>query len=80
MARLVLWVEAMTPTRTAADPTLISPEVLRALGLERRHSRGRDIAVALGIAAVGAILGAGAVLLRAGVVSLWKPKPDAATS
>ena len=64
----------MKPTKRAAPPTLTSADVLEALGLERRHNRGRDVAVAVGIAAAGAVVGAGAVLLRAGMVSLSKPK------
>lgn len=64
----------MKPRKTAPPPTLTSSDVLEALGLERRHSRGRDVAVAVGIAAAGAVVGAGAVLLRAGMASLSKPK------
>ena len=64
----------MKSTKRAAPPTLTSADVLEALGLERRHNRGRDVAVAVGIAAAGAVVGAGAVLLRAGMVSLSKPK------
>ena len=71
---MVLKTEDMKTRKPAAPPTLTSSDVLEALGLERRHNRGRDVAVAVGIAAAGAVVGAGAVLLRAGVVSLSKPK------
>lgn len=71
---MVLTVGNMKPKKPVAPPPLKSSEVLEALGLERRHSKGRDVAVAVGIAAAGALVGAGAVLLRAGVVSLSKPK------
>ena len=60
--------------KPSISPKLSSADVLEALGLERRHNRGRDVAVAVGIAAAGAVVGAGAVLLRAGMVSLSKPK------
>jgi hypothetical protein len=68
----------MKSKKKAPPATLTSSDVLEALGLERRHSRSRDVAVAVGIAAAGAVVGAGAVLLRAGMVSLAKPKAPAA--
>lgn len=69
------WVGGMkSPKKSAAPPKLSSSDVLDALGLERRHSKSRDVAVAVGLAAAGAVVGAGAVLLRAGVVSLSTPK------
>ena len=57
--------------KTALEqPKLTSSDVLEALGLERRHARGRDVALAFGFAAAGALVGAGVVLLRAGLLSL----------
>ena len=53
---------------------LSSDDVLEALGLERRRSRGQDLAVAVGLAAGGLLVGATAVLLRAGFVSLSTPR------
>ena len=75
----------MKTRKPAAPPLLTSADVLEALGLERRHNRSRDVAVAVGIAAAGAVVGAGAVLLRAGVASLArskapKTKPDGGPS
>jgi ABC-type antimicrobial peptide transport system permease subunit len=56
--------------KPSASPRLSSVDVLEALGLERRHSRGRDVAFAVGLTLGGILIGAVAVLLRAGVVSL----------
>lgn len=68
-----------TPNRTAVSPKLTSYDVLDALGLQRRRDKVTDVAVAVGLAAGGALLGACAVLLRAGVVSLRTPKVAQAT-
>ena len=65
--------------KPSASPKLNSADVLEALGLERRHSRGRDVAFAIGLALGGVLVGAVAVILRAGVVSLAKPAPEAAS-
>lgn len=46
-------------------PKVTTTELLAAVGLERRRSTGLKVATGLGIAAVGAALGAGAVLARA---------------
>ena len=64
----------MPTHKTAAPSGLSSADVLEALGLERRHSRGRDVALAVALAATGAVVGACLVLLRAGVISLSSPK------
>lgn len=58
-------------------PNLSSSAVLEALGLERRHSRGVDVAFALGLALGGALIGALVVTLRAGVASLAPTPPEA---
>ncbi len=45
--------------------TLSSKQLLQWVGLERRKSAGRTVATGLGFAALGAAVGAGAVLARA---------------
>lgn len=69
----------MLPKRPTLSQQL-SNDVLEALGLERRRSRGEELAVAVGLAAAGLLVGAGAVLLRAGFVSLSAPKTAAVAS
>ena len=59
-------------------PKLSSDEVLMALGLERRHSRVGGYALAVAIAAAGALVGAGVVLLRAGLLAQPSAAPAAA--
>jgi len=44
-------------------PKVSSAEVLEALGLERRRSRARRLINGIGIATVGALMGAGAVVV-----------------
>jgi hypothetical protein len=67
----------MTPTspmkRTLAPPKIAAAEILRALGLERRRSTGGKLAVGLGLLAAGALVGAGAVLLRAVLLDHDRP-------
>lgn len=46
-------------------PKVSSAEVLEALGLERRRSRARKLINGFGIATVGALMGAGAVVVGA---------------
>jgi hypothetical protein len=46
-----------------AMPKISSSDVLDALGLERRRTTGRRVAASLGLTALGAVLGAGAMLL-----------------
>ncbi len=60
---------------TLEQPKLTSSDVLEALGLERRHSKGRDVALAVGFATAGALVGAGFVLLRAGLNSISARPP-----
>ncbi|MDP1827038.1 MAG: hypothetical protein Q8L48_27440 [Archangium sp.] len=64
-----------TKKHLAPSVKLSSADVLEALGLERRQSRGKNLAVAIGLAVGGILVGAGAVLLRAGVLSLATRKP-----
>lgn len=68
------------PDRTAIPLKLNSVDVLEALGLQRSRNKVTDVALAVGLAAGGALLGACAVLLRAGFVSLRTPKAAKATS
>ena len=46
-----------------AMPKISSSDVLDALGLERRRTTSRRVAASLGLTALGAVLGAGAMLL-----------------
>ena len=71
MARMLLIGPSMSLPNS---PPLSSSDVLEALGLERRRSRGQELLVAMGLAAAGMLVGAGAVLVRLGVVSLATPK------
>lgn len=64
----------------ASSMKLSSADVLEALGLERRQSRGKNLLAAIGLAVGGIIVGAGAVLLRAGVLSLSSRKATEPTS
>ncbi len=52
-------------TMTLSMPKLTSDNLLEAMGLERRRSASERVAVGLGLAALGAAFGAGAVLTRA---------------
>jgi hypothetical protein len=65
-------------TRSGRSPRVSSNDVLEALGFERRRSRGEELAVAVGLTAAGMLMGAGVVLLRAGMASLSAPKTAAA--
>lgn len=65
----------MTRKKQGTSPKLSSSDVLEALGLERRRSRGAELAIALGLATGGILIGAAVVLMRAGAVSLATPKP-----
>lgn len=59
----------MMTNAPARAPKFSAEDVLMALGLQRRQPRAGGYALAMAIAAAGALVGAGAVLLRAGLLA-----------